>query len=681
MGNTAAVVGVPLDQQELGVVIMKATSIANQRHKPWQTMHMFIRVLMILSLSINAIVVSAWSPNYAPRLSRNNEAVALTVMHKSKAPLDEDNVEDDWRDFRAQLVRSEKTDTTTNQNERDQDEEHWAYETGDFVERGSIVVSVPSSCSFLDDVDSLNSICYRKSIVLVLDTSTNFIQGIVLNRPTHIGVKEGTDGMQFVRPGHGEIFENEIGLGGGTHNPPHRWKIWFGGEVNGPYSDSPQVMCIHSIMTNMAKSVSHAVIPGIYITSFAGAQMIVQAGDANPSDFWIFCGICGWETSTFYREMHEEGLWHIVSADSGTILDELNLLRCEEEEENAIAENCDIDADPKNAGLHTWEMLMEKIGRSDEAHDSSDQFGDLMLHEWATGALSFAFADERRGVMTETITQVGLDDDGSFLDLANYDPAYDMTIQNESREPTMVGTMIRGSSAQRSPFLLSDQGFHKSLILILRDGDDHSEGVILNHVTSSKVSFDLENGKKSVALNLRYGGPTFTYEDEDGNYVVPTFYLHSNDAMRDAGIGVPIGNSGLNKLTKKEVVKSLESGIASSDDIFVIQGFSVWNKRGDHSGVVGEIEDEYFEVVPRSQIKTVWNILSEQKVLSPDSLDYNMMKGRQAWTIAKEGGAMELPNEDDDDEVLQVFGSDIAVTSLADEAARRWVNVNLLAEE
>jgi len=628
-------------------------------------------MIVAVSLWMNATGVQAWSSNYAPKLSRHNKAAApLTTMHLSKkSPLDGENVEDDWRDFRAQLVRSENRDTTTNPQDREQDEEHWAYETGDFVERGSIVISVPSSCAFLDDVDSLNSICYRKSIVLVLDASANFIQGIVLNRPTNIGVKEGADGMmQFVQPGHGEMFDNEIGLGGETQNGPHRWKIWFGGEVNGVYSDSPQVMCLHSVVSDTAQSVSDVAIPGIYLTSFAGAQKIVQSGDANPSDFWIFCGICGWETNTFYREMHEEGLWHIVSADSGTIVEELNMVRCED----AVAENCDIDADPMNAGLHTWEMLMEKIGRSDEAHDSSDEFGDLMLHEWATGALSFAFADVRRGVMTETITQVGLDDDGSFLDLASYDPAYDMTIQNESREATMVGTMIRGSSAQRSPYLLYDQGFHKSLILILRDGDDHSEGVMLNHVTSSNVSFDFENSE-SAELNLRYGGPTLHYEDEDGNYVVPTFYLHSNEALRDDGIGIPIGSSGIYKMTRNEVVKALMSGI--SEDIFVIQGFSVWNKRGDHSGVVGEIENEYFELVPRSQIKTVWNILSEQQILSPDSLDFNMMKGRQAWVVAKEGGAVVT---NDDEEVIKVFGSDIDVESLADEATKRWVNVNLL---
>ena len=221
-------------------------------------------VLFVSLLWISVILVGAWSPNYARRLTplvhtdrsttngRNDKMVkaAITAIHLSNTPLGGGDVEDDWRDFRAQLVRSEKADANTKQKEKqkqkDDDDVHWAYDSGDFVERGSVVLSVPSSNPFLDDVDSLNSICYRKSIVLVLDVNSKFIQGIVLNRPTAIGVKEGVDGMQFVQPGHGEVFENEIGLGDGSMSVPHRWKIWFGGEVGGPYSDYPQVMCLHS---------------------------------------------------------------------------------------------------------------------------------------------------------------------------------------------------------------------------------------------------------------------------------------------------------------------------------------------------------------------------------------------------------------------------------------------------
>jgi hypothetical protein len=70
----------------------------------------------------------------------------------------------------------------------------------------------------------------------------------------------------------------------------------------------------------------------------------------------------------------------------------------------------------------------------------------------------------------------------------------------------------------------------------------------------------------------------------------------------------------------------------------------------------------------------VWDILRKQKLLSPDSLDDNMSLSRQAWTVA----APE-PSFDDEGELF-VFGSDKDTTSLADEAARRWVNANLLVD-
>jgi len=294
--------------------------------------------------------VHAWTPH--PFLSRptlipridthqSHPHAGFAIFSSTKSSESFDAVDEaDWRDFRAQLVRSE------NDNDKDSpkrnsspdgkiDEGRWAYETGDLVERGSIVVSVPSSSEFLNDIDALNNVCYRKSIVLVLDVGPNFIQGIVLNRPTNIGVKEG---MQFVQPGHGEVFEDEMGscLGDGCEIDDYgapissaRWKVWFGGAVAGPYSDNPQVACLHSVSTDSAMDVSNSVLPGIFITSFDGAETIIKAGDATPSDFWLFSGICGWETSTFYQEMHDEGLWRVVSADSEMILEELNMLRCE----------------------------------------------------------------------------------------------------------------------------------------------------------------------------------------------------------------------------------------------------------------------------------------------------------------------------------------------------------------
>ncbi|KAL7529746.1 hypothetical protein ACHAXR_003134 [Thalassiosira sp. AJA248-18] len=653
------------------------------------------RLAMYAALSsiYASISVQAWAPPHFLKRQpfRRSEAAAIDA---SLRPLRSDlgvssskndgspgtgTVDEDWRDFRAQLVRSENNNVDTPKPDKKKDEDHWAYETGDFVERGSVVISVPSSNKFLNDVDALNNICYRKSIVLVLDVGPNFIQGIVLNRPTNIGVKEG---MQFVQPGHGEVFENDMGscLGDNCEvdedgAPSHsaRWKVWFGGEVGGPYSDYPQVMCLHSLVTDSAMAVSQAVLPGIYVTSFDGAQKIVQAGDADPSNFWLFCGICGWETSAFYQEMHEEGLWHIVSADSGTILEELNMLRCEEEDELAVVQNCDIDHDPRNAGLHTWEMLMEKIGLGKEAHESEESFGDLMLREWATGALSFSIKDEQTSMIMEPFSDPRFEDDNNEFDLSAYDPALTMAVEGVS-STGIVGVMVRASSAIRSPYLLSDQGFHKSLILVLRDGEDYSEGILLNHVTSRSLQLDL--GDKIVDLPIRYGGPAYYdfSEEEEDDLDVPTVFLHSNDSLRDAGIGTPIGKSRLFRSTREEVMKALKSGLATVDDIVVVQGFSVWTKKGEHTGVLGDVECGFFELVPRPKVKQVWDALLTQKQLTADNLLPNMSKSSLAWNVAS--------RDESDPEVkkgeIHVFGTDIDVTTLADEAAIRWVKVNLL---
>mmetsp|Transcript_9595 Transcript_9595/g.21642 ORF Transcript_9595/g.21642 Transcript_9595/m.21642 type:complete len:685 (-) Transcript_9595:104-2158(-) len=663
-------------------------------------------------VSIQHIYIHAWTPHYffrRPRLIRSDNAIdargaqqsqrlAGSAVFSSTKNSESDIIDEDWREFRAQLVRSENdndVDSSTKRNyspDRKKDEDHWAYETGDFVERGSIVISVPSSNEFLNDVDALNNICYRKSIVLVLDVGPNFIQGIVLNRPTNIGVKEG---MQFVQPGHGEVFEDEMGscLGDNceidddgtptTHSA--RWKVWFGGEVGGPYSDYPQVICLHSVTTDSAMAVSDRVLPGIFVTSFDGAQRIVQAGEANPSDFWLFSGICGWETSTFYKEMHEEGLWHVVSTDSETILEELNMLRCEEEEELAVTQNCDIDHDPRNAGLHTWEMLMEKIDLKKKAHESEDSFGDLMLHEWATSALSFSIKEEQTSMIMEPILGTRFEESDTDFDLSRYDPASAMSIEslssNQRESPGIVGVMVRASSARRSPYLLSDQGFHKSLILILRDGDDYSEGILLNQMTSRSLRLDL--GYETIDLPIRYGGPTYYFaddEDNDDEFEVPTQFLHSNDLLRDAGVGTSIGKSRVFECTKAEVIKVLKSGLASANEIMVVQGLSVWTKKGEQTGILGDVEAGFFELVPRPKGKQVWDALLLQEQLTADNLFTNVSKSRLAWNVAnRDEDASETDNSSEKEEI-HVFGTDVGVVILADEAAIRWVKVNLLQE-
>ena len=188
----------------------------------------------------------------------NNYPVALSASN-IKEDLSEDsefndNINDDldWRAFCAQLVRSKQNDPI---DPNSKDSSHWAYDSGDLIERGSVVISIPSSDPIAKDIDTLNNQCYRKSIILVLDVKPDFIQGIILNRPTNIRVVEG---MKLVRP------EEEEACGDGGSSS--RWKVWFGGEALGLYSDFPKIMCLHSLQTKLALDVSEVVLPGILVS-------------------------------------------------------------------------------------------------------------------------------------------------------------------------------------------------------------------------------------------------------------------------------------------------------------------------------------------------------------------------------------------------------------------------------
>jgi hypothetical protein len=183
----------------------------------------------------------------------NDHSAVARALSKKNTENDEDDV--DWRAFRAQLVQSETTGNTPSA-ETDKST-HWVYDSGDFVESGSIVLSIPSSDPIANTIDALTNVCYRKSIVLVLDVKSDFIQGIILNRPTNIRVMEG---MKFVKSKEKRDDDSC------SESYSSQWKVWFGGEALGPYSDSPQVMCLHSVQTDLALDVSKVVLPGILVS-------------------------------------------------------------------------------------------------------------------------------------------------------------------------------------------------------------------------------------------------------------------------------------------------------------------------------------------------------------------------------------------------------------------------------
>lgn len=670
----------------------------------------------------------------------------LSLLRLASSPRDtddddEENTTDsdaDWRKFRASLVRSENgsssTSSSTDQTNNLVDEsESYVYDANGLVERGSIILSVPSTDPLSDDADALTNQCYRKSVVLVLEAKSDFMSGIVLNRPTNIDLafsKGSREERRFVR--RGAAMRNEDGSFGGQEDreeDANRWKLWFGGEVGGPYSEEPQVMCLHSITTDFAKEVSDIVLPGVMITSHEGARAIVDAGDASPSDFWTFCGICGWETSSFQREMKRENMWSVVCSDGRTLFKELGRLRCDEENADT---SCDVDADPRNAGLHTWEMLMDLVGRGEDVRRRR-MFGDLMLREWATGVLSFNDGDERnaydgrredeRRAMPPMPMQDNnqKDEDEDDFDIFSYDPASGMadassmmsTPQMPNRKdadtaevpfepPNMVGSFVRASSAPCPPFLLSDQVFHRSTILILRDDDVRTEGVVLNHVTKESVALMSDNDSddgKVVEMDVRYGGPYLSVSDVEQDSEEPsTIYLHYDDVLREAGIGSPIGPSGgVCICTEEEVARCVRKRISSPSKFMAMRGIANWEKGasspeegiGPMGGIWGDIEEGFFEVVEERDSKAMWDMLLSQERLSSETIDRNVAASLQAWRLGSwdsrdeekyAGGGGGAGRNSSKSESPMVFCSDVQVLDLAAEALRRWAAVFLLGE-
>lgn len=173
-------------------------------------------------------------------------------------------------------------------------------------------------------------------------------------------------------------------------------------------------------------------------------------------------------------------------------------------------------------------------------------------------------------------------------------------------------------------------------------------------------------GDGKTCLPVRYGGPMQVSE--------PIMYLYSNESL-DC-VGVQMGNSEIYSCTEDEIIESIELGLASADDFLAIQGISVWKKNGGVGGVKGDVDEGFFEIVPSESKSKVWGTLISQRKLSRVNFEDNLALIQRAWVQA--GGKRV---DDGDGEDALVFGTDVDVSTLADEALRRWVAVYLLDEQ
>mmetsp|Transcript_28154 Transcript_28154/g.51280 ORF Transcript_28154/g.51280 Transcript_28154/m.51280 type:complete len:712 (-) Transcript_28154:4-2139(-) len=702
---------------------------ALDRYRVNQKKHRHIVIARMLQSTVALAVLTSWATGFVPVPQKNvvtktrtegmtsfvrlGRLIAKTshghLAARGEDDEDEDDIDlsdQDWRAFRAKLVMTEPTtsensasstepsSTTTLQDEDDLDgigsvfasptsgvsvEEdvieggtgmegstsfltpldpsQWAYDSGNVIEQGAVILGgVEQEFGF-----GLRQQYFHKAAILVLDhDDSTFTKGIILNRPSDRMLADDV---------------NEV-----------LWRVWCGGDVQGINSPNPEIVCLHSLnlplMGEDAAPASVQVMKDIQWTTFDNAKDLVKMGVAKPTDFWVFCGYAGWGPGQLMGELDRKS-WYMVATDSQTLLKELA--------------RQSSSADPRDAGLDTWELLMNMIGRGETVEECSGDFDDLMLKEWAREHLlsieagGGAMRSQQDAALEEvdSMKQTSLPIDRLLKRVSAAVKANDVT----------VGSLVRASSADRSPFLLQKQEFHKSLVLIISDDENLTVGCILNRPASKGLTLEQIDKKtlekKTLTMPLRFGGEYAVKGKEN------LLWLHCNPDLREANVGSEVGvasKDNIWKCTQDEALGAVSNGLATPSDFLVVSGVCVWTKGegGTARGIQGEVQKGSFEVIASDSVPSVWDCLLKQEVVTPLNLLKTIRTGNQAWEVGGTSNNQGDPSQDsskaaqdmtvldgigegyDEEDDSLVFKSDKKISSLCDDALQTWVATFLL---
>ena len=138
-----------------------------------------------------------------------------------------------------------------------------------------------------------------------------------------------------------------------------------------------------------------------------------------------------------------------------------------------------------------------------------------------------------------------------------------------------AGCLLRSSSwpANQSPFLLSNQEFHKAIILVTRVEKNFTVGVLLNRPEPEFTKWIIPLSDSAVKIPVRYGGRFGVKGDSEK----PTFWFHHSHSARLAGIRRPLGrHDGIWSCNLDEACQAIKSGLAAPDDFLVANGCNIW---------------------------------------------------------------------------------------------------------
>ena len=499
----------------------------------------------------------------------------------------------DWREMRARLMAQAAAEggATTPTKE----DGGYVYESP-LIEQGTVLLGgTKQNFGF-----ALRQQFFHKCVLLLLEHDEQFTKGIILNRPSALEM----DGWRLWC-GHGQVAEGGLFVGEDAKM----------GEL--------EINCLHSLEGLVANKLSKRVIKGVSYTSLQGAKMMVQAGVAKQSDFYVCVGYSGWAPGQLQMEVDKRDSWYLASADSGTLLKEL-LKQSEELPPTSYYSS--MPGAPSNVddllGVETWESLMEGIGRSEDVASSKGGLDDRMLSEWIrVHLLPRASTPETPSTLPQSVS-VG-------------------TVLCTKAAPTT------GRASDR--FLLRDQYLHKAIILIIeqREADGKWVGCVLNRPTATVVEF---NTPGKPRRRLPFCGDRRIRAADGGGQL----WLTYKDGPDVESRGTEIGDSGLYQLPSEDVMSMLQEEEMEASDLLVVGGAVEFGR----AELIGMLTAGEMSVVPSGgSLNELWPRVWSLTDL--EGAEDEPSDGTDAWYIASQCGASSLTAP--------------APSGIADEALSEWL--------
>lgn len=195
-----------------------------------------------------------------------------------------------WRQFRSQLVASERRAHRSSVSHQHPLREIWAHELSS-LEVGCCIVSTETS------VWSLASAHYNKAVILVTKLDSTGITGILLTHPSRWNVSSHESILGRVGR---EFGDNVVFIGGdcecGTMEILHDRRELVGGGGG-----------------------AQVVFDGLYRGGVNGCRDVVKNGNGDREAFRIFMGYTRFQWDK-WRKQYEAGKWRIVACSERLIL-------------------------------------------------------------------------------------------------------------------------------------------------------------------------------------------------------------------------------------------------------------------------------------------------------------------------------------------------------------------------